>query len=75
MQRYYRHRQMVTQLNTILLQNLGADIFPEPNKVPIVINERFQMDHELLDVRRRGVFERTPAAILESFLLMRSAPS
>jgi hypothetical protein len=56
MQRYYRAAKSVTQLNTILLQNLGADIFPEPNKVPIVINERFQMDHELLDVRdERGV--------------------
>ncbi|MBV6475826.1 MAG: [protein-PII] uridylyltransferase [Rhodocyclaceae bacterium] len=74
MQRYYRAAKSVTQLNTILLQNLGADIFPEPNKVPIVINERFQMDHELLDVRDGEVFERTPAAILESFLLMAQRP-
>ena len=74
MQRYYRAAKSVPQLNTILLQNLGADIFPEPNKVPIVINERFQMDHELLDVRDGEVFERTPAAILESFLLMAQRP-
>jgi [protein-PII] uridylyltransferase len=70
MQRYYRTAKSVTQLNTILLQNLGAEIFPEPNKVPIVINARFQMDHELLDVRNEDVFEETPSAILESFLLM-----
>jgi [protein-PII] uridylyltransferase len=70
MQRYYRTAKSVTQLNTILLQNLGAELFPEPNKVPIVINERFQMDHELLDVRDEDVFEKTPAAILESFRLM-----
>ena len=74
MQRYYRAAKSVTQLNTILLQNLGAEIFPEPNKVPIVINGRFQMDHELLDVRDGEVFERTPAAILESFLLMAQRP-
>jgi len=70
MQRYYRTAKSVTQLNTILLQNLGAEIFPEPNKVPIVINARFQMDHELLDVRNEDVFEKTPSAILESFLIM-----
>jgi [protein-PII] uridylyltransferase len=70
MQRYYRTAKSVTQLNTILLQNLGAEIFPEPNKAPIVINARFQMDHELLDVRNEDVFEKAPAAILESFLIM-----
>ncbi|MDT3735714.1 MAG: [protein-PII] uridylyltransferase [Denitratisoma sp.] len=70
MQRYYRTAKSVTQLNTILLQNLGAEIFPEPNRVPIIINARFQMDHELLDVRNEDVFEKTPSAILESFLLM-----
>jgi len=70
MQRYFRTAKSVTQLNTILLQNLAAEIFPEGNKAPIVINERFQMDHELLDVRTEDVFEKTPTAILESFLLM-----
>ncbi len=70
MQRYFRTAKSVTQLNTILLQNLGAEIFPEPNKVPIVINDRFQMDRELLDVRFEDVFEQAPSAILESFLIM-----
>gem|GEM_PF-6992907 len=28
--------------------------------MPIVINARFQMDHELLDVRNEDVFEKTP---------------
>ncbi len=70
MQRYFRTAKSVTQLNTILLQNLGAEIFPEPNKVPVVIDDRFQMDHELLDVRAEDVFEKNPAAILESFLVM-----
>ena len=70
MQRYFRTAKSVTQLNTILLQNLGAEIFPEANKAPIVINARFQMDHELLDVRSEDVFEKTPSAILESFLIM-----
>jgi len=74
MQRYFRTAKSITQLNTILLQNLGAEIFPEKNKAPIVIDERFQMDHDLLDVRNEDVFERSPSAILESFLLMAQRP-
>ena len=70
MQRYFRTAKSVTQLNTILLQNLAAEVLPDAHTLPIVINERFQMDHELLDVRAEDVFERTPSAILESFLLM-----
>ena len=70
MQRYYKTAKSVTQLNTILLQNLGAEIFPEANKAPIVINDRFQSDRELLDIRAEDVFEKTPSAILESFLIM-----
>ncbi|MBE7459821.1 MAG: [protein-PII] uridylyltransferase [Zoogloeaceae bacterium] len=74
MQRYYRTAKSITQLNVILLQNLAAEIFPEPNKLPIVINARFQSDHGLLDVRDEEVFEKTPGAILESFLLMQQRP-
>ena len=74
MQRYFRTAKSITQLNTILLQNLGAEIFPEKNQAPIVIDERFQMDHDLLDVRNEDVFERSPPAILESFLLMAQRP-
>ena len=70
MQRYFRTAKSVTQLNTILLQNLGAEIFPESNKAPIIINDRFQNDRELLDVRTEDVFEKHPPAILESFLIM-----
>ncbi len=37
---------------------------------PIVINERFQALHELLDARDPELFEREPGAIFESFLLL-----
>ncbi|MCG6874748.1 MAG: [protein-PII] uridylyltransferase [Betaproteobacteria bacterium] len=70
MQRYYRTAKAVTQLNTILLQNLGAAIFPSHGTEPEVINERFQSVRELLDARDTEVFEREPGAILESFLIM-----
>jgi [protein-PII] uridylyltransferase len=70
MQRYYRTAKAVTQLNTILLQNLGAAIFPASAAAPVPLNERFQMVRELLDARDPQVFERDPHSILESFLLL-----
>ncbi|NJN39674.1 MAG: bifunctional uridylyltransferase/uridylyl-removing protein, partial [Gammaproteobacteria bacterium] len=70
MQRYYRAAKAVRQLNTILLQNLGAAIFPSHGTEPEVINARFQSVRELLDARDPDLFEREPNAILESFLIM-----
>ncbi|MCM8611838.1 [protein-PII] uridylyltransferase [Accumulibacter sp.] len=70
MQQYYRTAKMVTQLNTILLQNIGAAISPPAEQEPSPINERFRKTHELLDVAADDVFQKTPAALLEAFLLM-----
>ena len=70
MQRYYRTAKLVTQLNTILLHNLAAAIYPEAEGEHTIINERFQAVRELLDARTPDLFEREPSAILESFLLL-----
>ena len=70
MQRYFRTAKAVTQLNTILLQNVGATIFPTLDAPPVRINERFQAVRELLDAGDAELFEREPRAILESFLLL-----
>ncbi|MBP8216334.1 MAG: [protein-PII] uridylyltransferase [Thauera sp.] len=69
MQRYYVTAKMVMQLNTVLLQNYGSVIFPDRGAA-IVINARFQVVRELLDIRHEDVFERHPAALLECFLLL-----
>ncbi len=69
MQRYYVNAKMVTQLNTVLLQNYGTVIFPDRGAA-IVINPRFQVVRELLDLRHEDVFERHPSALLECFLLL-----
>ena len=50
MQRYYRAAKTVTQLNTILLQNIEARLFPQPDVAPRRLNERFEVRSELLDV-------------------------
>ncbi len=70
MQEYYRTVKTITQLNTVLLQNIGTAIFPPLEQTPQVINERFQNAHQLLDVAHENVFNETPGAILEAFLIM-----
>jgi [protein-PII] uridylyltransferase len=70
MQRYYQAAKGVTQLNTILLQNLEARLLPEKDAAPRALNERFQVRGERLEACREDLFEREPRAILESFLLL-----
>ncbi len=70
MRRYYLTAKKITQINTILLQNYGATIFPLRGGASIVINARFQTVRELLDIREENTFERHPSALLECFLLL-----
>jgi [protein-PII] uridylyltransferase len=70
MQRYYRTAKAITQLNTLLLQNIAVQLLSREHSEPEILNERFQAAHELLDARDPELFERQPGAILESFLLL-----
>jgi [protein-PII] uridylyltransferase len=70
MQRYFRTAQAVSQLNTIVLQNLDARVTPPHDKAYHPINERFGVRDELLEARDERLFQRQPAAILESFQLL-----
>lgn len=70
MQRYYLAAKKITQLNTILLQNLETRYTPLASYPPRKINERFALVGDQLDIADDEVFERTPSAILEAFLLM-----
>src|SRR5207237_3162927 len=70
MQRYYRAAKTVTQLNTIVLQNIGTRLLPQPDDAPRTLNERFQVRGELLDIVEEKLFEREPTTTLESLLLM-----
>jgi [protein-PII] uridylyltransferase len=73
MQRYYRTKRAVLQLNAVLLQNLHAHLFPEGAAVRD-LNERFVARGSLLEARDEALFERDPSAILEGFLLMEQHP-
>ena len=74
MQRYYRTAKAITQLNTLLLQNIAVELFSREDSLSEIINERFQSAHELLEARDPDLFERHPNAILESFLLLQQHP-
>ncbi len=69
MQRYYRNAKTITQLNTIVLQNIGVLLQPMEAS-PTILDEQFQSIHDLLDARDPLLFERSPGAILDSFLLL-----
>ncbi|MDY0973568.1 [protein-PII] uridylyltransferase [Massilia sp. CFBP9012] len=69
MQRYYWAAKTVTQLNTILLQNIEAQLFPQPT-VAVPISAHFTQVGSLIDVVADDTFEKHPAAILELFVAM-----
>lgn len=69
MQHYYWGAKAVTQLNSILLQNIEAQLFPQ-SSVSRVINPRFNEVNGVIDIAHEKVFEETPSAILEIFLLL-----
>ena len=70
MQRYYLTAKKLTQINNILLQNYGEEIFSGHEFPAIIINERFQAVREQLDIRNETIFEQHPGAMLECFLLL-----
>jgi len=73
MQRYYRAAKTVRQVNTILLQNLHARLFPLARD-PVPIEGPFCSIDELLHVGSEELFERQPSAMLDAFLLMQRHP-
>lgn len=74
MQRYYVEAKKLTQINAILLQNYGTELFPARLAPAVVINDRFQCVRELLDIRHDRVFEEHPSALFECFLLLQQRP-
>jgi [protein-PII] uridylyltransferase len=74
MQRYYRTAKSVTQLSTLLIQNLEAELFPENAGQPEPIDAEFRNVRGLLEAVDTDVFERDPKAILRVFLTMERHP-
>ncbi len=73
MQHYYWAAKAATQMNTILLQNIEVQLFPQTAD-PQPINQRFNEVQGLIDIARDDTFETTPSAMLEVFLLRAQHP-
>jgi [protein-PII] uridylyltransferase len=69
MQHYYWAAKAVTQLNTILLQNIESQLFPQPARAH-AINQRFNEVNGLIDIAGDDTFESMPSTMLEVFLLL-----
>ncbi|MCM8596572.1 [protein-PII] uridylyltransferase [Accumulibacter sp.] len=74
MQEYYRRAKAVTQINAIVLQNIGTALFPSPDSSPQPISADFRKVHEFLDIGDEALFANRPSAILEAFLLLQRLP-
>jgi [protein-PII] uridylyltransferase len=74
MQHYYWAAKAVTQLNTILLQNIEAQLFPKPSQAR-PLNEHFNEVNSLIDIAADDTFEREPSTMLEVFLMLEMHPS
>jgi len=68
MRRYYWAAKAVSQLNEILLLNIGERLSPQ-TEVPTPINERFFEKGGTLEVASDELYLREPHAILETFWL------
>ncbi|MFC0252820.1 [protein-PII] uridylyltransferase [Massilia consociata] len=77
MQRYYWAAKTVTQLNTIMLQNIEAQLFRRPaasSPLSGPFGVRFNEVHGFIDIAHDDTFERHPPAVLEVFVAMTERP-
>jgi len=74
MQRYYLAAKAVTQLNTILLLNIQARLFPRGDEPHVVLDGSFLARHELLDIDDDDALKRDPNGYLRAFLLLQQHP-
>jgi [protein-PII] uridylyltransferase len=77
MQRYYWAAKTVTQLNTILLQNIEARLFPQPSepvRLSSTAGDCFNDVGGFIDIAHDDTFETTPSAVLAIFVAMTEHP-
>jgi [protein-PII] uridylyltransferase len=70
MQRYYRAAKVVTQLNSIALQYMEQQLFPQQGSTPEPLDDYFQNNRGLLETRNENVFSHHPEQILRAFLVV-----
>ena len=74
MQRYYWGAKAITQMNTIVLQNMEQRLFHRPDEPSRPLDQTFVARSELLDLRSPDALDADPNGILRAFLLMAQHP-
>lgn len=75
MQEYYRAVANLRGLNDALLQHFDEAILrANEDEVTTVINKRFQVRNDYIEIRHDEVFKHSPYALLEIFVLMAQNP-
>jgi [protein-PII] uridylyltransferase len=74
MRRYYWAAKAVTQLATILIQNIEAQLFPNTSGITRVLSDQFVEKQGMIEIGSDDLFEREPNAILKAFLLYGQTP-
>lgn len=75
MQLYYRTIKSLSCLNDVLLQLFDeAILHHEEREEPKVLNPRFEVRRNFIEVRSEDLFKQHPHALIEIFLLMQQHP-
>ncbi|MEQ1772181.1 MAG: [protein-PII] uridylyltransferase [Burkholderiales bacterium] len=74
MQRYYQSAKAVSQIDSIVQQNLRARLTGVRSIKLQPLNDNFGVRNEVLSMRGDDVYEKHPEAILETFLLLQQHP-
>ena len=75
MKRYFRVVTTLTELNDVLLQHFEEALLQKQEEVRLEpLNKRFHLRNDLIELTGDAVFERSPYALIEIFLLMAENP-
>ena len=74
MQRYYWAARLVTQLNTLLVQNIDEKLFTLQESDIRVLDENYVSRHNRLDIKDDLLFEKNPSQLLNVFLVLQQHP-
>jgi len=75
MQKYYRKVMVVAELNDLIMQNFEETILSPSEPGPATpLNSRFVIRDGFMEATNPNVFQRTPFAILEVFVLLAQHP-
>ena len=71
MKQYYRAALAISEINELTMQLMG-EVFLSPEQEQKIqpINERFQIRNHNIEMKSADVFQKTPSALLEVFVLM-----